>query len=181
METFRFPHLLRSRERERAREAYLKKRGWCVMLLSCSTFLLSLWSCSILCFCSSAPSMFPSSSSLEEVWTSQCYWLECGLTALTCTHLGVEKDVQSVTKQWLYMAFHLGSMRTFSTTVAILNNCCYGNACGITITPRMLSRGWQQNTVCPKKGSQMITFWRFKSSERDIKVWNSLEMTEKRI
>lgn len=46
--------------------AYLKKRGWCVMLLSCSTFLLSLWSCSILCFCSSAPSVFPSSNSLDR-------------------------------------------------------------------------------------------------------------------
>lgn len=45
---------------------YLKKRGWCVMLLSCSTFLLSLWSCSILCFCSSAPSVFPSSKSLDR-------------------------------------------------------------------------------------------------------------------
>lgn len=36
------------------------------MLLSCSTFLLSLWSCSILCFCSSAPSVFPSSNSLDR-------------------------------------------------------------------------------------------------------------------
>lgn len=51
--------------------AYLKKRGWCVMLLSCSTFLLSLWSCSILCFCSSAPSVFPSSNSLDKKQTNK--------------------------------------------------------------------------------------------------------------
>lgn len=44
---------------------YWKKRGWCFMLLSCSTRRLSLCSCSILCFCSSAPSVSPSSSSLQ--------------------------------------------------------------------------------------------------------------------
>lgn len=43
---------------------YLKNLGWCVMLLSSITLRLSLCSCSILCFCSSAPSSLPSSSSL---------------------------------------------------------------------------------------------------------------------
>lgn len=44
---------------------YWKKRGWCVMLLSCSSRRRSLCSCSIRCLCSSAPSVSPSSSSLQ--------------------------------------------------------------------------------------------------------------------
>lgn len=49
----------------RTSATYWKKRGWCVMLLSCSTRRRSLCCCSILCFCSSAPSVSPSSSSLQ--------------------------------------------------------------------------------------------------------------------
>lgn len=42
----------------------LKNRGWCSKLFSSKTRRLSLCSCSILCFCTSASSMFPSSRSL---------------------------------------------------------------------------------------------------------------------
>lgn len=43
---------------------YLKNLGWCVTLFSSRTLRLSLCISSILCFCSSAASRFPSSSSL---------------------------------------------------------------------------------------------------------------------
>lgn len=68
--------------------AYLKNRGWCVMLLSCSTFLLSLWSCSILCFCSSAPSVFPSSKSLDRKDKRREFRIrdEKNLVLLRCSH-----------------------------------------------------------------------------------------------
>lgn len=48
------------------RDTYLKNRGECVMLFSCRTLLLSLWRTSILSFCSSAPTISPSSSNLTK-------------------------------------------------------------------------------------------------------------------
>lgn len=45
---------------------HLKNRGWCSTLFSSKTRRLSLCSCSILCFCVSASSTFPSSRNLRR-------------------------------------------------------------------------------------------------------------------
>lgn len=45
---------------------HLKNRGWCSTLFSSKTRRLSLCSCSILCFCTSASSTFPSSRNLRR-------------------------------------------------------------------------------------------------------------------
>lgn len=57
-----FPHRTMTTDKS---FGYLKNLGWCVALLSSSALRLSLCSCSILCFCSSAASRLPSSSSLR--------------------------------------------------------------------------------------------------------------------
>lgn len=55
---------------------YLKNLGWCSILFSSRIFRRSLWSCSILCFCSSAASIFPSSSNLQcnNDWRAKHHW-----------------------------------------------------------------------------------------------------------